>query len=275
MIFLQGTLEDLCRAPPLCLKPQRSLRRAPTLSVSGPGVFPLSLSGPGALCLGARRSSDALCVAAWRSLCQGLALFLCQGPALSVSGPGRFCVGARRALCRGPHPRATYPVRGPQLSPAPWARQGSTRHLSSPRAPFRVPPIRSCRPRPRIRVPPILGGGLGRLKRGKVCGPGSTFLNPQKEEIRTSCPYHCSPHGHAQIRVPSICGPPAPIRVPPIRSCGPSSDPRATHPVTPQLRSVPPTSPQLRSAFRYFRREPFGGIDEITNTYYTFLHYFR
>ena len=115
-IFLNGTVEDLCCAAALCVEPQRSLCRAPTFSVSGPGALSLSLSlfvlCPGALCrapvlsvssalyLGPRRSVSglprsslcgALCVKARRSLCRDPAVF-------SLSGPAALCVGAG-ALC--------------------------------------------------------------------------------------------------------------------------------------------------------------------------------
>ena len=72
----------------------------------GPGALPpLSVSGPGALCVGFRHC---------RVLCVGPALSvsgrrsLCRAPAVSVSGPGALCVrpGAlcvepRHSLCRG------------------------------------------------------------------------------------------------------------------------------------------------------------------------------
>ena len=114
-------------------------------SVSGPGALPplsvaVSVLGPGALYVGARRSlcpapkalcvgPGALCVGArrspcraWRSLAVRLCVALCVGPgalcrapALLVSGPvlcvGARCVGARRSLCRGP-------TAGPQLRSA-------------------------------------------------------------------------------------------------------------------------------------------------------------
>ena len=81
--------------------------------MSAPGALALSLSGPGALCVGARRSSDTLYVAARLSLSQSSALSrsLCRGPAVSVarpgalslvSAPGALCVRARRSLCPGP-----------------------------------------------------------------------------------------------------------------------------------------------------------------------------
>ena len=100
-------------------------------SESGPGALPpLSVSGPGALCVGFRHSL-ALCVRPRRSLCRASGLCrlrrslavggpalsvsgpalcrghalcvsepgLCVGPlALSVSGPGALCFGPRRSL---------------------------------------------------------------------------------------------------------------------------------------------------------------------------------
>ena len=94
----------LCVGPRHCVCP---LCRTPALSVSGPNDFSVlgarrSTSGPGALCVGLRRS---LCR---RSLCRN-ALLSVSGPALyvsgpsaalSVSGPGALCVGARRSLRR-------------------------------------------------------------------------------------------------------------------------------------------------------------------------------
>ena len=58
------------------------------------------MSGPDALCVGARRSR-ALLVGSRRSLSWGPAFFrrsLCRGPALSTSGAGALCVGARRSV---------------------------------------------------------------------------------------------------------------------------------------------------------------------------------
>ena len=130
-----------CEGPgALCVGARRSLRRGPALIASaapcwgpvlsvesvpgfggplprlplsrpvfvpGPSAFcrglcplaalgPALCGGPGALCVGARRS-------VW-----GPALFvsgagaLCRGPALFVSGPGALCVGARRSFYRAP-----------------------------------------------------------------------------------------------------------------------------------------------------------------------------
>ena len=86
----------------------------------------LSVSGPGALCAGARRSL-AVCVEARRSLhwlagpaalCVRARRSLYRAPALPVSGPGALCV-ARRTLCRAPRYLCLCPalsVSGPALS---------------------------------------------------------------------------------------------------------------------------------------------------------------
>ena len=78
-------------------------RRFVSACVSSPGgprwcrrlgrCFGVSMSGPGALYVGARRS----------------------GPALFVSGPGASCVGARRSLCRGPVLSVESRRRGPAV----------------------------------------------------------------------------------------------------------------------------------------------------------------
>ena len=76
----------------VCVGARRSLCQALALSVSGPGALcvgprfrapTLFVSGPGAVCFGARRS-------------------LCRRLALSVSGPGAVCVWPRRYLYQGP-----------------------------------------------------------------------------------------------------------------------------------------------------------------------------
>ena len=98
--------------PALCVGAQR------VFGVSEPGALCAALfaSGPGALCVGARRF-----VSGPPSECRGPALFVsgpgdlcreCRGPALFVSGPG--------ALCRGPALLASGPgtsseCRGPAL----------------------------------------------------------------------------------------------------------------------------------------------------------------
>ena len=78
------------------------------------------LLGPGALCVGARRSPDLFVVSRpslMSSLCRGPTLFaskpgvLCRAPA----GPSALCVGARRSLCRPALSRRSL-RRGPALS---------------------------------------------------------------------------------------------------------------------------------------------------------------
>ena len=92
----------------MCVRPRRSLCRAPALSVSGPGAvcvsgpFAFCVSGPGALCRAAAVSVTGL------SASNPVALFvggLCRGPALArKSSPNALCVVARLSLslCRAP-----------------------------------------------------------------------------------------------------------------------------------------------------------------------------
>ena len=101
---------------------RRSLCRAPALSVSGPGALCV---GPGAVSLSV--SCPAISVSSPVALCVRARRSLCRGPALSVWGPGvgawrslrrapalflsvgALCVGPRRFLCRDP----TLSVSGP------------------------------------------------------------------------------------------------------------------------------------------------------------------
>ena len=76
-------------------------------SGSRPGALPpLSVSGPGALCVGFRHGvpalSRTLCVGPRRSLCRAppLSRCLCRTSAVSVSVPGAL----PHSLCRGPAP---------------------------------------------------------------------------------------------------------------------------------------------------------------------------
>ena len=95
----------------LCLEPRRSLCRCPGLFVSGPALslsgLALFVLGPGALCVGARRSLGALCRG------PTLSRSLCRASALSVSGPSSLC-GGRRCLCRA-RPLCRRLCRGPAL----------------------------------------------------------------------------------------------------------------------------------------------------------------
>ena len=108
--FCIGVRRSLCRGPAvlgrggLCIGPLRSLYRAPALSVSGPGALCVgarrSVSGPGALCVGP-------CVGPWRSVsgpgavCVGLCRAPCQAPAAQRS-PGTLCVGPGALFVRAP-----------------------------------------------------------------------------------------------------------------------------------------------------------------------------
>ena len=162
--------------------------------------------GPGALC-----RAPALCVGARHSLCRGRKLFvsgpgaLYQGPLSCVSGSVWPRHSPAALMCRAPPLSASGPAsachRGPQLSPVSWARLGSTRHLLFPFSRATNP---SCRPRPRICVPPIQEGGLGWL------GGRPDLSQPEKrrntaDRQRTSRIAAC-PHADASLLwlVPSI-----------------------------------------------------------------------
>ena len=107
-----GDVWALCRVPALAVSGPGTLRVSPALS----GALCVGLSGPSALCVGARRSEtwrsflEALCVAG--ALCPPQQ-FLCQALALSVSGRS-LCVGPRRSLCPGPATLSLL-VLGPSL----------------------------------------------------------------------------------------------------------------------------------------------------------------
>ena len=96
-----GALPPLCDS---CVGPQRSLGRAPTLSVSCRAQRSLSgsVSGPGALCqgpTGPEAQAPALSVKP-----QPVSLSVCRAPALSASSPN-LCLSGQRspaALCVGP-----------------------------------------------------------------------------------------------------------------------------------------------------------------------------
>ena len=115
-------------------------------AVLGPGALPpLAVSGPSALCVGFRQSPP---------LCIGPRPSLCRGP-LCVS-PGALCVGRRvgpgRRSLSDPH--ATHLVRKPPAQILVPTIRSRSRSVGPP-APIRVPPMRSRKPPPQIRVPPI------------------------------------------------------------------------------------------------------------------------
>ena len=129
------------------------LCRVPVLFVSGPSAVSVGFSGlyvgPGALCVGARRS-----------LCRGPALCvgnaLCVGARRFVSGPGAPCVGAQRSLSGSTSgPGAPFPrlsLSGPGVLCV-----GPRRFLSGPGAPY-VGARRSV-----CRAPTICVSGPGAL----------------------------------------------------------------------------------------------------------------
>ena len=98
---LSASVSGPWRSHAVCVGPWRSLCRAPALSVLGPG----------APCVGARRFSRCLCWASAlsvSSLCGGT-LSIALRRSLSLSGA--LCVRARRSLCGAP-----------TLSASGWAR---------------------------------------------------------------------------------------------------------------------------------------------------------
>ena len=242
---------SLCRAPPV-------------LSVSGPA---LSVSGPGALCVEARRSpcpalsvsgSLALCVgicvgrrrspaALWprrslcRALCRILALCvsgrrhsLCRAAALSVSGPGALFVGPC-ALCVGPCHSATGPAK---MSRCLWASGPQLRSAHSPAqirmlaiGPRAQVPEAPTRPHPQ---PPAYPCGTfsttwHALPRNFCC----EATHPVRRPLRATRLQLCHPSSSAD----PICAPPIRSAHPQLRSAchpsaprAPSSDPCATHP---------------------------------------------
>ena len=116
----------LCRGPALLLSVV-ARRFSPRLFLSGPGALcvgarrslcrgPRSVSGPGALCVGARRS----CVGARRSLGRGSALSgvgvearCSSAKTLCLEGPGDLCVRSRCFLSRSPGALCRGSVSGP------------------------------------------------------------------------------------------------------------------------------------------------------------------
>ena len=199
----------LCRAPALSASgpnaPRCSLCRVSTFSESGRGALSLSVSGPTAVRVGS--GPGTLCVGARRSLCQGPVLqqpapntslgcnctrrSLCGGslrwaPALSVSGPGALRVGQA--------------LRSPTLSRC-FSLVSGTRHpvglrSSAPRAPTSVPPIwlRTSSSDPRAAHP--------------VSRPPAQIRAPVRGPPHPQAP-------SSDLRATHLlCRPPAPIRVP-------------------------------------------------------------
>ena len=194
----QQLSRSLCRFPAL-----------PALSVLGPGALlcrgPFSVSGPGALCVGPRRS-----------LCRVPALSRsCRGPALSVSGPGALSLCVSGSVS-GPGALPPLSVLGPGTScrpPGTLSLSVSGAQCSLCHAPVSVlsrsslcrgaalcalhpvckPPIQSASPA-QIRVPPI-----------RSCGQPAPIVP------------HPAPRALVPIRVSTVRGHPAQIRVPPIQ----------------------------------------------------------
>ena len=181
------------------------------------------MSGPGALCVGARRSlcqAPALSVSGPGALCVRPRRCLCRGPALSVSGPGAVCVGARRSLCQAP----ALSVSGP------GAVCGAALSVSGPGslcvvAGARRSPRRCLFEDPALSVSALSGSAGSSLSRS-LCGalPPSLslfVLTAPKPQLRSACSSACHLRSAQGSAAPSSDPRAAPIRVPPIRSRGP------------------------------------------------------
>ena len=156
--------------------------------------------GPGGLCVRPQRSPCALCVACRRCVvarrCLALCVCsLCRAPAYRYRAPA-LCVGALAlsASGRAVSLSASMSVLGPDALPL----------LSSPQTP--EPPMRlgfGLDPAPHPNhVPPIQSRQP----------PAPAIRGPQLPSVR---------HPSARETTHPICGRPAPIRMPPIRSRGP------------------------------------------------------
>ena len=197
--FEKQTLRKANRGAALCLSgPWGSLCRGPTLAVSGPG----------ALCVGARRS-------------------LCRGPALSMSGPG----APRRSLSGSVSGRSSLFVSGPgalrvgcrgQRSGACQVPAVSCQAPGAHAPVLRAPssdPAGSAPASPQLRSCKSLSEALIRVPR-----PGSS--SPANPQLRSACHPSCvaGPHPKRDPHAPSTPAkprathwPPAQIRVPPIQ----------------------------------------------------------
>ena len=233
----------------LCVGARRSLNRAPALSVRVCGartvyrssaLFALS---PGSLCVGPRRSVSAfvsgpggprLCrrlflwgfgglyVGARRSSCRGSALSV--GPRRSLRRGTALCVGARRSLCRS------------------LSRVGVGARQSSPKTLFVTSGRSVCRgPALCVSGPGAFSiSGSGALCQG-VCGArivsvselGPSGLSVPGPALSDGLSVCCQASAVSMSARRSVSGsirpsgPPAPIRVPPIRHHEPA--PPASH----------------------------------------------
>ena len=165
-----------------CVGARRSLCRGPALCV----VARRSVSGPGAFCVGARRSF--FCVGGRR--CRGSA----SGPSaplarLSLSGPGSLCVGPRRFLSRslsGPGCPLPCLCRGPALLVSGRSlRRGPALLVSGPGGPlpalFVSGPDALCRGLALLAsgpAAPSLCRGPALCARRFVSGPGALCRGP-------------------------------------------------------------------------------------------------
>ena len=231
VIFCEASV-SICVGPrrspaALCVGPPRSLCRVPALS--------LSASGPGALCLGA----GPRCVGGRRSLCRAPALSvsgagaLCVGPrqrsaALCRGGPRRslvVCVWARRSLalcveiCVGPPALSAFA----QLSVSGLALFVSAPALSV------------------SGLSPSLCVGRRSFGGGALC-VGPRHRRSPGRQCRARCRVALTCHPSSPSAGPQL--PPAPIRAthPVLRA--PSSVPRSTHPAR-RVSFFPARTPNL------------------------------
>ena len=237
------------------------------------------MSGPGAPCVGARRSlrrgpalsRDSLCRGTVlsvessqdfifryrRSACRSVYRSVCRGPALFVSEPGALSIAARRSLYRG-----ALCVGSGALSVAARRSLCRARHAALSIGLWRVwSPDCSC-----IGARLFSSLCVVAQRRRSLCrGPaffcrGSVFFGSEPcvgaRRSLSGTAFQSNPRRGVSI----------PIRVPP------NSQPRAIQPATP-IR-VPPIQP---NAFPFSRREPqtllFGGKNlKYSNILYSFLY---
>ena len=227
--------DALCVGPgALCLGPGALCVGPPALSVSGPSAA--LCVGP--FCVGPRRSlavhlgpqRSPFCFWPQRSLCRG------PSAALSVSGPGALCVAARRSLCPGPALsvalcRAPHSLcRGPALS------------VSGPGA---------------LSLSML---SVSRSVSGSVSGPGTPAalcVGPRRLSLSVSGPNTCS---RFVLGPTPACSSDPRVRGPQLKSACHPSGPQSVRGGPPAQIRVPPIRP---GAFPFSRREPqtllFGG----------------
>ena len=230
--------------------------------MSGPGAgarrsraLTFSLSGPGALRVGTRRS-----------LCR----ILCRGPAASVSGP--LCVSGPGALFVRARRSPALSVSGPALHVGPGAVCVGL--CGGLRRPVCQGPTGSCAPAisfsgPGSRAlfvsgpgPLCIGTGIW-LSRRSLCRPGR--LGPGTFSHSVSGP---------RATTHPIRRPPAPIRVPPIRSAGPQLR-SACHPSKWRVPCVQERTPNLTAWGKILKNFTKSIINFETQRYIAKSYVFR